>query len=181
MPYEQLWANLCQNHRNSTNRNNKQIPIDLNSDNKAFQRIGANSNAHVGRDFESAAMAFWRSQGLSLDLNIRVLVGVEDKRKIHAFDLGCEEQKIIVECKSHRWTTGDNVPSAKLTVWNEAMYYFHAAPSGYRKIMFVLKHYSNKRQETLAEYYLRTYQHLVPSDVELWEFDESTKTAVCLN
>ena len=28
------------------------------------------------------------------------------------------------------------MPSAKMTVWNEAMYYFHIAPKQYRKIMF---------------------------------------------
>ena len=32
------------------------------------------------------------------------------------------------------------MPSAKMTVWNEAMYYFHIAPALYWKIFFVLKH-----------------------------------------
>ncbi len=84
------------------------------------------------------------------------------------FDLGNLTQKIIVECKSHKWTTGENIPSAKLTVWNEAMYYFVAAPKGFRKIMFVLRDYSSKRNKTLAEYYVQTYSHLIPKDVELW-------------
>ncbi len=109
--------------------------------------------------------------------DLKVLVGVGTIKKEHAFDLGCERQKVIVECKSHRWTSGDNVPSAKMTVWNEAMFYFYVAPEDYRKIMFVLKDRSDKRNETLAEYYLRTYNHLVPSDVEFWEYDESTKNA----
>jgi len=73
------------------------------------------------------------------------------------------EEKIIIECKSHRWTSRDNVPSAKLTVWNEAMYYFHLAPAEYRKIFFILRDYSNKRHETLGEYYIRTYGHLIPN------------------
>jgi len=98
-------------------------------------------------------------------------------KKEHAFDLGSKKQKIIVECKSHRWTSGDNVPSAKMTVWNEAMYYFSMAPKEYRKIMFVLKDMSKKRKQTIAEYYLHTYNHLVPNDVEFWEYDEATKKA----
>lgn len=57
------------------------------------------------------------------------------------------------------------------------MFYFYVTPEDYRKIMFVLKDRSDKRNETLAEYYLRTYNHLVPSDVEFWEYDESTKNA----
>ncbi|WP_431064110.1 hypothetical protein [Methylotuvimicrobium sp.] len=144
---------------------------------KLFQRLGSKSNAHVGRDFEIVAKEFFSSQGLELMPDLKVLVGVGTIKKEHAFDLGCERQKVIVECKSHRWTSGDNVPSAKMTVWNEAMFYFYVAPEDYRKIMFVLKDRSDKRNETLAEYYLRTYNHLVPSDVEFWEYDESTKNA----
>lgn len=30
--------------------------------------------------------------------------------------------------------------------------------------------------ETLTQYYARTYFHLIPSDVEIWEFDEDTAT-----
>jgi len=148
--------------------------------NQAFQRIGSRSNAQVGKDFEAAALNFFESEGLNLQLNIKIEVGVENIKKNHAFDLGCKKQKVIVECKSHKWTSGANVPSAKLTVWNEAMYYFVASPNEYRKIMFVLYDYSEKRKETLAQYYLRTYKHLVPKDVEFWEYNEATKSAIKL-
>lgn len=144
---------------------------------RPFQRIGSKSNAQVGRDFELAAKKFFVGQGIELEPNLKVLVGVNSTQKEHAFDLGCDTQKIIVECKSHRWTTGNNVPSAKMTVWNEAMYYFATAPKEYRKIMFVLRDMSNKRNETLAEYYLRTYDHLVPRGVEVWEYNEETRKA----
>lgn len=148
---------------------------------KPHQRIGSKSNAHVGRDFELAAQKFFVSEGLDLELNIKVPIGIGDIKKDHAFDLGCLNQKLLVECKSHKWTApNDNVPSAKLTVWNEAMYYFLATPPGYRKIMFVLRDYSEKRSETLAEYYIRTYSHLIPEDVELWEYDELTMSAMQL-
>ena len=148
---------------------------------KPHQRIGSKSNAHVGRDFELAAQSFFASKGLFLELNIKVPVGIGAVKKDHAFDLGCQDEKVIVECKSHKWTApNDNVPSAKLTVWNEAMYYFVATPQGYRKVMFVLRDYSEKRKETLAEYYIRTYRHLIPEDIELWEYDESKRSAVQL-
>jgi len=144
---------------------------------KSFQRIGAKSNAHVGHDFESDAKVFFASIGVELISDLKVPIGVGRLKKSHAFDLGCEKQKVIIECKSHRWTSGDNVPSAKMTVWNEAMYYFNIAPKEYLKIMFVLKDKSEKRKETLAEYYLRTYKHLIPAGVEFWEYDESTNSA----
>lgn len=137
------------------------------------QRLGSISNAHVGREFENLAQEVLALEGVVLEKNFKVLVGLAGQKKVHAFDLGCEKQKILVECKSHRWTApNDNVPSAKLTVWNEAMYYFLVAPPGFRKIMFVLRHLSGKRGETLAEYYIRTYKHLIPDDVEIWEYDE---------
>lgn len=124
---------------------------------------------------------FFLSQGIDLAASLKVEVGVSNLKKQHSFDLGCMEQQIIVECKAHKWTTGGNVPSAKLTVWNEAMYYFYTAPAGFRKIMFVLRDFSEKRNETLAQYYIRTYKHLIPSDVELWEFDENTEIALKLH
>lgn len=142
-----------------------------------FQRIGALSNAHVGRDFEQAAMRFFQSRGVHLRPRHKVMLGVGDLKKFHEFDLGCDEQRVLVECKSHRWTTGFNIPSAKITVWNEAMYYFHLAPADYRKVMFVLRHECGRRGITLASYYLKNYSHLVPDDVEFWEYNEELGVA----
>ena len=141
--------------------------------NKPFQRKGSKSNTHVGSEFEKLACAFFKTRGLLLEKNISVDIGINGK-KAHSFDLGNREKKILVECKSHTWTEGGNVPSAKITTWDQAMYYFHATPPGYQKIFFVLRSFSPKRNETLAEYYLRTKSHLIPADVEIWEFDEDT-------
>lgn len=99
-----------------------------------FQRDGAVSNAHVGRDFEPRAKAVLEAHGLLLELNHKVLCGVGEIRKAHAFDLGSETPKIIVECKSQTWTATGNVPSAKMKNWAEAMFYVHMAPDDYRKI-----------------------------------------------
>lgn len=144
----------------------------------SFQRVDSISNAHVGRDFEDIAYVYFTEQGYQIIKDVGLPIGLE-RKKNHRFDLGSSSDatdKIIIECKSHRWTSGDNVPSAKLTVWNEAMYYFHLAPPKYRKIFFILRDYSNKRNETLGEYYIRTYGHLIPSDVEIMEYDEDLKT-----
>lgn len=46
--------------------------------------------------------------------------------------------------------------------------------------MFVARDYSQKRKETLAEYYIRTYRHLIPQGVEFWEYDEAKMSAVQL-
>jgi len=57
------------------------------------------------------------------------------------------------------------------------MYYFLISPKDYRKIFFVLKSFSQKRNMTLAEYYIITYKHLIPNNVEFWEYDEENKKA----
>ena len=143
--------------------------------NKPFQRKGAISNSHVGRDFEQAAKNFFSD--LLLKENLKISIGISSIKKEHAFDLGNLQKKIIVECKSNTWTQSDRMPSAKLTAWDQAMYYFSIAPSEYRKIMFVLRNYSKKRKESLTEYYLRTHAHLIPRDVEIWEYDLKNKDA----
>jgi hypothetical protein len=138
-------------------------------DNNNFQRVGSVSNTQAGNDFEAAAQAFFSQQGISLVKSFSVPVGVGEAKKLHRFDLGSESPPVLVECKSHTWTSGGNMPSAKMTVWNEAMYYFHVAPAFYRKIFFVLK--PSRREQSLAAYYLKTHGHLVPEGVELWQFD----------
>lgn len=141
---------------------------------ESFQRIGSVSNAHVGRAFEELAVSVLEAAGLSVRKDFSVELGVGSRKKNHKFDLGSSSPPVLVECKSHRWTSGNNVPSAKVTVWNEAMYYFHCAPEEFRKIMFVLRDERKTGGETLASYYVRTYGHLIPEGVEIWEYDEAT-------
>lgn len=140
-----------------------------------FQRIGSVSNSHVGVEFEIAVASYWAQQGLALMRGFPLLIGQPGReRKMRKFDLGAANPKVIVECKSHKWTVGGNMPSAKLTVWNESMYYFSLAPNEYRKIFCVLTDKRAGRAETLAEYYVRCHSHLVPLNVEVWEFDPTT-------
>ena len=153
------------------NRSRKMLKMD-----RPFQRKGAQSNTQVGRDFEAKAQAFFAQQGLRLTSGLSLDIGING-RKAHNFDLGDRKKKVIVECKAHTWTVGDNVPSAKMTAWNQAMFFFHVAPTDYRKIFFVLQDISRKRNETLGQYYVRTNRHLIPTDVEVWEFDDRNNEA----
>ena len=147
----------------------------------SFQRIGSSSNAAVGKQFEQLALISLREAGITVSSDYPVDVGVSKLTKIHRFDFGSDAPPTIVECKSHRWTKGNNIPSAKLTVWNEAMYYFACAPKKYRKIFFVLKDRRASNGETLSQYYIRIYYHLIPSDVEIWEFDEKANKVVVVH
>jgi hypothetical protein len=144
-----------------------------------FQRAGAISNAHVGRDFEAVAYAYFRDvERIALQRCFPVEIGVGVLKKCRRFDLGSGEPPLIVECKSHRWTETGNMPSAKVTVWNESMFYFHIAPNNYRKVLFVLRDVHPQRNESLAEYYVRSHSHLIPSGVSIIEFDEHSQRGV---
>lgn len=142
--------------------------------NRPHQRIGSISNAHVGADFEKAALLYFEKQGERLTRNFSLEIGVHEKKKKHCFDLGSDNPKIIIECKSHKWTAGGKVPSAKMTTWNEAMLYFHLAPKDFKKVFFTLHDKRQVTGETLVAFYKRTYSHLIPEGVEFLEYDEST-------
>lgn len=142
------------------------------------QRVGAVSNAHAGREFEAIAHAhFLGIEQWRLQPNFSVPVGVNGRKKMHRFDLGCEEPPVLIECKSHNFTVSGNMPSAKITVWNEAMYYFHLAPERYRKVLFVLEAVHQRQSESLATCYVRNYGHMIPAGVEIVEYNVRTKRA----
>lgn len=139
----------------------------------------ANSdNPRRGAAFELAVQDWLTTIGIRTTQNLVVHVGATSERRAHKFDLGCTDPPTLVECKCHTWTDGGNAPSAKLTVWNEAMHYFACAPREYRKMLVVLR--STRAGESLAAHYLRRYSHLIPAGVELWEFDDSTRHGVQL-
>lgn len=139
-----------------------------------FQRLGAVSNTHAGREFEAAARLFWAEMGIHLQPNFAVPIGYKVK-KVHRFDLGSEEPPILIECKSYTWTSGGNSPSAKIRGMNEVMLHFAVAPERYRKVLFVLRHLRGNL--SLAQHYVRTQGHLIDQNVEVWEFDLDTKRA----
>ena len=138
------------------------------------QRAGATSNASVGSDFEKLALDYFKTnentiyqKPYSIDVGLYL-------KKSHKFDLG--NSNTIIECKAYTWTKPDEkVPSAKLSVWNEAMFYFHLAPKEYRKILFVQKDLRKKRGITLLEYYLQTYYDFIAQDVLFYNYSLEDK------
>jgi hypothetical protein len=142
------------------------------------QRIGSISNAHAGREFEIFARAYFAMyEGLHLQPGFPVHLGHAGATKSHRFDLGSDHPAVLVECKSHNWTVTGNMPSAKVTVWNEAMYYFHLAPSHYRKVLFVLDARHPRQGQSLAEFYIRTCCHLIPPGVSIIEYNTESRVA----
>lgn len=145
-----------------------------------FQRIGATSNSDVGSTFEKKVRkAFLETTQMDLSESFQIPIGNRSntEAKRHRFDLGSHPFKVIVECKCHTWTSGNNVPSAKLTTWDQAMYYFHLIQEKYklyRQIFVVVLDRRKSTSETLLEYYWKHHQPLIPDAVELWEYDEAS-------
>ncbi|MHA0328676.1 hypothetical protein [Sphingomonas melonis] len=144
---------------------------------KRFQRVGALSNTHAGRDFQDAVHLFLSRVGLVLEREFPVAVGHAVK-KLHRFDLGSDDPDVLVECKSYTWTAGGNSPSAKIRGLNEAMLLFSVAPPHYRKLLVMLRHL--RRKESLGTNWLRNHGHLVPPGVEIWELDPVSGEGTCL-
>lgn len=140
-------------------------------DMSTHQRKNALSNTRVGIDFEELTLKYFKKSIPDIQKPFWIPIGhIEQKQ--HKFDLGSAKHKVIIECKSHTWTEGGNVPSAKLTTWDQAMLYFFLAPRKYRKIFVVKKDLNPKTKEPLASYYIRTHSHVIPDEVEFWEVDE---------
>ena len=144
------------------------------------------NKVQIGKKFENAVLSFFAQTKEKFKLrhpNEPFPIGITDKKKGHKFDLIDPVNRVLVECKSHAWTKSGNKPIAKLATWNEAMLIFCAVPPlpEYRKIFCVRHDYSTKHKKTLAAYYLETYAHLIPKDVEIWEVNQETKSGKCLH
>lgn len=136
------------------------------------------SNREKGDSFAGRVGQYLEREGYRVTREYSVEVGLRRlRRKVHRFDYGSES--LLVECKFYDWTAGGNSPSAKISTLNEAMLYFHAAPDSFRKVLFISKTGKKgiRNPETFAEHYLRRYGHLIPDDVEVWEFDSESLVA----
>jgi len=149
-----------------------------------FQKEGSISNAHAGREFELVAkVELQRNLSAILESEFALKVGISEvNKKQHRFDLGSHDPKVLVECKSHTWTSGGNVPSAKMNDWRMSMYYFHmvtldAKYDEYRLIFYVEKSIRANNSETLAAYFFRVHGYLVPARVEIVEYDRVTNSS----
>ena len=133
----------------------------------------SNSNKKKGDDFRDLAMPILEKE-LNTTLKTEVKIFIGDPKTEHAFDLANENKSIVIECKNQTWTKAGNVPRAKISTINEAVLYFSFLDANVRKILCLKNSVHPKRQETLAEYYVRTYGHLL-RDITVYEIDENTQ------
>lgn len=133
-------------------------------------------NPNVGKRFQELACKslteYFRTE---FDLEVSVPVG--NPAKGHKFDCVSTDGKIVVECKCYVWTEGGNPPSAKIRSLNEAVLFMSFLSKEATKIICMAKDSHPRRGETLAEYFVRLYGHLL-RDVKVFEVDEQGRINV---
>lgn len=136
-------------------------------------------NPKNGAIFQKIVKAwFEKNYNAAFDMEHKIAIG--EPAKDHKFDIVCERLNIVIECKRYTWTKSWNVPSAKMGTCNEASFYLSFLPDKYKKYIVMMKSYNEKRKETLAEYYYRTYKHLI-GDILVAEFDIDNNTLKIIN
>ena len=126
-------------------------------------------NPARGADFQKRVQN-WLINKYGLEFELEKKIAIGEPPKEHKFDIVCSTRKIAVECKRYTWTQSGNVPSAKMGFVNEAAFYLTFLPEEYKKYIVLMHSYNIKRNESLAEYYYRTYKHLL-GDIHILEYD----------
>ena len=133
-------------------------------------------NTAKGRDFQKRA-AEVLSHHFNATFHIGYSVPIGNPPKKHEFDLASENLQYVGESKNYSWTETGNVPSAKMGFINEAVFYLQHLPEDKKRFIVMRKATRQKNNESLAEYYFRTYRHLL-NGVFIIEIDVTTG-AVC--
>ena len=117
-------------------------------------------NLRRGREFQATvAAALEKHWGVPFDMEVAYPIG--NPAKAHRFDLVSTNRKYVGETKSYTWTETGNMPSAKVTCINEAVFYLSHLPSDLTRFVAMLRDVRPRTGEPLADYYYRTYRHLL--------------------
>lgn len=135
-------------------------------------------NPQVGKAFQELTASLLADYyGVNFETEIAIPIGSPAKQ--HRFDCVSVDKRIAVECKCYTWTQTGNIPSAKLAFLNQSVLYALLLPEQVKRVIAVQKAQHPRRTETLAEYYYRTYRHLL-SGITLLEIDTRFNTIRCI-
>jgi hypothetical protein len=133
-----------------------------------------NTNPIVGRQFQELSKVLL-SEYLNKKFNTDIAIPIGEPAKDHKFDCVSDDKQYVAECKCYTWTETGNTPSAKMGFVNEAVFYMNYLPDETVKIIIMKKATHDKKNETLAEYYCRTYKHLLKG-IKVLEIDADNRT-----
>jgi len=133
-----------------------------------------NENTGVGKSFQNISKELL-AKHYHKEFIPEIAINIGNPPKLRKFDLVSEDMSIVVECKCYNWTQGNNNPSAKMSTLNEAVLYFKLLDDICEKVIVMKKSIHPNRDETLAEYYFRTYRFVLDG-ITLLEVDTDTQT-----
>lgn len=131
-------------------------------------------NSKKGKDFQEFVREVLVEK-FGVDFVSETAFAIGNPAKDHKFSLVSIDSKIIAVTKNYSWTETGNVPSGKMASLNETVFYLQHAPSDTKKLIVLKWDKHPKRKESLAEYYFRTYKHLL-DDVKILEVDSNTRS-----
>ena len=130
----------------------------------------SNSNKNKGDAFRDFAKPILEKE-LKAELEPEQKIDIGNPMTEHAFDLVSTDKSIVIECKRYTWRESGKKPNGKIATLNEAVLYFSFLDYNVQKILCLMESKDPKRKETLAEYYVNTYGHLL-RDVIVYEIAE---------
>jgi hypothetical protein len=125
-------------------------------------------HSEIGKNFEIAVKKWFEDKYKKHFAN-NISFNIGNPAKPHRFDVVSEDKLIVAECKCITWTETGNIPQAKITSVNEAVFYLSFITNANTYII-LKKSEHLKRTETLAEYYHRINQHLL-GNTNVLEYD----------
>lgn len=130
-------------------------------------------NPRRGREFqELSASVLGEHWGATFDLDVPFPIGSPPKQ--HRFSLVSTDRRYVGEAKNFSWTASGNMPSAKMAFVNQAVFYLSYLPRDLIRFVVMRRDVRPKSGESLADYYYRTYRHLL-SGVAIVEVDAATR------
>lgn len=131
-------------------------------------------NTGKGRDFQVVAARLLGAY-FKTEFRLDYPIPIGKPPKPHRFDLVSKDATIVGECKNYSWTETGNMPSAKMGFINEAVLYLSHLPKGTKRFITMRMDRHDRRQETLTEFYVRTYLHLLEG-IDILEIDVEAET-----
>ena len=117
-------------------------------------------NPRRGKEFqELAASVLAEYWGVPFDLEVPFKIGHPPKS--HRFDMASTNRKFVGEAKNFSWTESGNMPSAKMAFMNQAVFYLSHLPADITRFVVMPRDIRPRTGEPLADYYHRTYRHLL--------------------
>lgn len=130
----------------------------------------ASDNYSKGKDFQIILQKVLSNHfGVEFEMERPFLIG--NPAKEHRFDLVSTDSKIIVEVKNYTWTESGLIPSAKISILNETVFFLQHTPKDHTKILLMRSVKHPKKNETLAQHYVGRYGHLL-NGVKVMEYNQ---------